>query len=170
MSSLSPSYLNALLSHHYLPSEPRTFHRDKRNSIFSLMKSRHLSNSTHESVYCKKRAFDVSFHRAHPFWSHDMLGHYGSIQSIHLSPDERLLVSGGEDGRLLVWDIQKSIRSSDVTRGPGTGYTELVSMKPLGFYSVAFGAGGDQVMLSLNAMNWNIILLYYFRQIYNACL
>ena len=148
MSSLSPSYLHALLSTHYLPLELQTSHRDRKTSIFTLMKSRHLSNSTHESIYCKKRAFDLSFHRGHTFWSHNMLAHYGSVQSIHLSPDETLLASGGEDGRLLVWDIQKSIRSSDVTRETGAGYTELLSMKPLGFYSVAFGAGGDQVILA----------------------
>ena len=149
MSSLSPSYLDALLSSHYLSLEVPTQHRDSNSSLFSLLKNRHISNCSHESVYCRKRAFHLSFQRRQNFWSHDMLGHYGSVQSINLSPDERLLASGGEDGRLLVWDIQQSLRCSDVTQDTGTACTELVSMNPLQFYSVAFGAGGDQVLIVL---------------------
>ncbi|KAI6651480.1 WD40 domain-containing protein [Oopsacas minuta] len=148
-SNLSPSYLNALVSNYYIPYDARASNRDKNNSIFSLIKSRHISNSTHETIYCKKKTFDVSFNRTHPFWSHDMLGHYSSIQSIRLSPDERLLASGGEDGRLLVWDIQQALRSADLNC-PRSGSTELVSMKAQGFYSVAFGARGDQIAGSGN--------------------
>lgn len=145
-SSLSSDYLNALLSTHYLPFETRSHYKNKKDSIFSLIKNRHISNSTHESIYCKKKMFDVSFNRTHPFWSHDLLGHYSSLQSLRLSPDERVLASGGEDGRLLLWDIQEVLRSSEATPTcPGRGCSELVCMKPRGFYSTAFGAGGDQV-------------------------
>ena len=146
-SNLSSDYLNALLSTHYIPYEMRSHYKSKKDSIFSLIKNRHISNSIHESIYCKKKMFDVSFNRTHPFWSHDLLGHYNSLQSLRLSPDERVLASGGEDGRLLLWDIQESLRSSEATQTcPGRGSSELVCMKPLGFYSVAFGAGGDQVV------------------------
>jgi eukaryotic-like serine/threonine-protein kinase len=46
---------------------------------------------------------------------HDLPGHEGSIlQSLSFSPDDTLLVSGGEDGRVRLWDVRSGgLRSSE---------------------------------------------------------
>ena len=143
-------YLSALLSTHYSPYETRGLFRDKNSTLFCQIKSRQYSHSRHNTVAFNKKTFELSFHRSHDFWSHDLLGHHRSIRSIHLSPDERLLASAGEDGRLLVWDLQEAVQTTNSgQKCPGAGFVELADVKPREFCSVAFGSGGTQVGLTI---------------------
>lgn len=45
---------------------------------------------------------------AHPFYN-DLLSHEGLVTSMALSPDERLLVTGADDGQVYVWDAQTGL-------------------------------------------------------------
>ena len=43
------------------------------------------------------------------FYYKDLLGHYGCVNSVEFSPDGNFLASGGDDKRILLWNVWDSV-------------------------------------------------------------
>lgn len=56
--------------------------------------------SGHENKYI--RFYDINSAQC----TYSMLGHLNAISSLDISPDERILVSGGHDASIRFWDMQ----------------------------------------------------------------
>ncbi|EMR09265.1 hypothetical protein PNEG_02599 [Pneumocystis murina B123] len=69
------------------------------NKIISLSKENMLI-SGHENKYI--RFYDINSAQC----TYSMLGHLNAISSLDISPDDRILVSGGHDSSIRFWDMQ----------------------------------------------------------------
>ena len=78
-------------------------------------------------------------------------GHVGSIRHVDLSADGTKLVSGGQDGRVLVWDVAAG-KSKRIGRGHGD--VRHVAFAPAGDH-VAFAGAKVQVWTADGTLVWS---------------
>ena len=50
----------------------------------------------------------------------DLLAHFGCVNAVEFSDDGDLMVSGGDDKRVLCWDVDRSITSHHHHQGPSS--------------------------------------------------
>ena len=50
----------------------------------------------------------------------DLLSHFGCVNAVEFSDDGDLMVSGGDDKRVLCWDVDRSITSHHSHQGRGS--------------------------------------------------
>ncbi|XP_060521769.1 DDB1- and CUL4-associated factor 5 isoform X2 [Cylas formicarius] len=62
-----------------------------------------------DTLLIKNRIFSERLSRARNFYRKDLFAHYGCVNAIEFSAEGELLVSGGDDRRVLLWSVLESI-------------------------------------------------------------
>jgi WD40 repeat protein len=70
------------------------------------------------------------------------MGHTGQINTLAISPDDRIVISGGEDGTLKFWDRSKEILINSIRAH--SDRVNAISISPNGKYVVS--GGGDKAV------------------------
>jgi WD40 repeat protein len=88
-------------------------------------------------------------------------GHSGNIWSIAFSPDSKLLVSGGSDGKVIVWRVEKPDKPVPqviygVSASPNGAESSDTTPEPNPVRSVAFNADGS--LLAAGCANGNVLI------------
>ena len=68
------------------------------------------TNCEVDSSHLTRRAFTVGLKE--PIYSKDLEGHFDVIQALEFSDDGSLLVTGGDDGRILIWNTEQALDST----------------------------------------------------------
>ena len=77
-------------------------------------------------------------------------GHRGSTQSLSFSFDGRRAVSGGKNGEIIWWDLEKGV---EIGRRKGhTDYVRSVAYSPVGNQALSGGDSGEILLWDLNTM------------------
>src|SRR5699024_8007498 len=78
----------------------------------------------HPSVWSQS-LLDHCLEHADTFHYKDLLGHYGCVNSFEFSPDGNYLVSGGDDRRVLLWNLWDAISGLRASLPPRS--TDLIT-------------------------------------------
>uniref|UniRef100_A0A0N5ATS0 WD_REPEATS_REGION domain-containing protein n=1 Tax=Syphacia muris TaxID=451379 RepID=A0A0N5ATS0_9BILA len=96
-----------------------------------------------------KQMYDYEFLSADPevrVYQKDVKGHFGCVNALELSPDERLLVSGGDDRRVLLWtvcDVQVEENPKPIAIMEQMHYSNIFSLAFSNYCERIYSAGND---------------------------
>lgn len=62
-----------------------------------------------DTIVVKNKLFKERLNRAKNLYRKDLLGHYGCVNAIEFSDEGELLISGGDDRRVLLWSVPEAI-------------------------------------------------------------
>lgn len=80
------------------------------NQKFSIYNQ--IQNSFHLNGTQKKwtnKTIDHYIENSNQFFFKDLFGHYGCVNAIEFSRDGKFMVSGGDDKRVIIWNLWEAI-------------------------------------------------------------
>ncbi|XP_029164290.1 DDB1- and CUL4-associated factor 5 isoform X2 [Nylanderia fulva] len=83
-----------------------TAHHPSESSVLSYVFARQIDN---RFDYCR-RLVSARFEKSENLYRKDLLSHYGCVNAIEFSNQGDLLVSGGDDRRVLLWKVEQAIQ------------------------------------------------------------
>ncbi|KAJ8941914.1 hypothetical protein NQ318_013247 [Aromia moschata] len=102
-----------------------------------------------DNVIIKNKLFSERFSKAKNLYRKDLLAHYGCVNAIEFSEEGELLVSGGDDRRILLWSVAGAIYDRGIPFAMHTTHSSNI-------FCVAFdrenkkifsGGNDDQVLI-----------------------
>ncbi|CAG2165823.1 unnamed protein product [Oppiella nova] len=122
------------------------------------MSGKRLKNTTHNvlsreynDILCQKYSSDLvrsRFESAEDLYHKDLYSHYGCVNAIEFSDNGQYMVSGGDDRRILLWDVQKAISGAGQPQTMKGEHNSNIFC--LGFDSRChrlFSAGNDELVM-----------------------
>jgi len=90
---------------------------NKKRKLFNSIAEENVGRSSRAAVissYYKSPSIKISAERlssSKPLTSYKLIGHHGNeaINTVEFSDDSSLFVSGGDDGRVLLWPTSKAV-------------------------------------------------------------
>jgi WD repeat-containing protein 22 len=76
----------------------------KENLVLRLHKERLGDRGGHRKVFLENR-----WSNSNKFYSYDLVSHYGCVNAVEFSHDGGWLVSGGDDRRVLLWNLEEAL-------------------------------------------------------------
>jgi len=99
----------------------------------------------------------------HNLYSKDLLGHYGCVNAIDFSQDGRLLVSGSDDRRVLLWNCDEIIQEKNCNAVPmkkehlSNIFCASIDVNK----QFIFSAGNDEYLIQHDIQSGEMIRSYY---------
>ena len=79
------------------------------------MAKRHFLDVLHsrqEGGHCSRNLVDFIFEKRKGLYTKDLKAHFGCVNALAFSPNGKFLASGGDDRRILLWDVAKTLNDS----------------------------------------------------------
>lgn len=86
---------------------------------------------------CLHRLADQRFDSANSLYHRDCVAHYGCVNAVEFSPSGKFLVSGGDDRRVLLWNVARTVSLGGEGGGDGATRT-MTSCHLSNIFSLAF--------------------------------